>query len=54
MHDKYKKSVHITYTYLKLKMNIQQESQMQYLYIKVSSLVDSCGWSFDSKLQMKD
>lgn len=37
-----------------MKINIQQGSQIQYIYIKVSSLVDSSGWSFDSKLKKKD
>lgn len=32
---------------------MQLGSQIQYIYIKVSSLVDSSGWSFDSKLKKK-
>lgn len=32
---------------------MQQGSQIQYIYIKVSSSVDSSGWSFDSKLKKK-
>lgn len=36
-----------------MKINIQQGSQILYIYIKVSSLVDSSGWSFDSKLKKK-
>lgn len=57
MHNKYffKKNQFIFHKQIyKMKINIQQGSQIQYIYIKVSSLVDSSGWSFDSKLKKKD
>lgn len=51
MYDKYKISQLILHIHIyKMKINIQQGSQIQYIYITVSLLVDSSGWSFDSKL----
>lgn len=54
MYDKYKISQLILHIHIyKMKINIQQGSHIQYIYITVSLLVDSSGWSFDSKLKKK-